>query len=134
MQVIIKRTDLLTSKEYKACHSLNMRKNGMMQWRLTYCRQHKKGWVFMIWDNDRLMSWALAFQRPMSDDEIGAYFYTRVSVRGKGYGSAIMAKVKEFNDKIICFPWNHNSDKFFSKRDVGKDYGCWRRGESRYSA
>lgn len=132
MQVIVKRTDLLSTKEYKACHSLNMRQKGMMQFRLQHCRKNNRGWVFMIWDNDKLMSWALVFNRYY--EETGAYFYTRISARGKGYGSAILAEVKKFNDKVICFPWNNNSDRFFSKRDVGKDYGNWRIGESRYIA
>lgn len=133
--IVVKRTDKLTSAEYKACDSLNMRSKGMMQGKLRFCRQRGHGWVFMIFDGDKLMSWAIVFNAYYSaSDEKGAYFYTRVSARGKGYGSQILDAIKKFTDQVTCYPWNNTSDRFFTKRAVGKNYGFWKAGEKRYAA
>lgn len=133
--VVIKRVDMLTSAEYHDCYNLNLRGNGMMQDKLRYCRQRGLGWAFMIYDGDKLMSWALVFKKSFYDvEEVGAYFYTRMNARGKGYGSAILDAIKKFNSKVTCYPWNNTTDRFFSKRDVGKNYGFWKHGELRYAA
>jgi hypothetical protein len=128
--VIVKPIKDLTSREYKHCYSLNLRQNGLMQFQLMQCRKKKTGFAFMIYDNDKLMSWALIFDR--HNVTKSAYFYTRASERKKGYASAITSRIKLFND-VTVYPWNSSSDSFFSKRILKRNYYYWKTGELRYA-
>lgn len=128
--VIVKRVCELTSKEYADCYRLNLRQRGMMQSKLSSCRTGNYGWVFMLYDNDRLLAWALVF----GYSQYNAYFYTRVCERGKGYGSQLIKAIQSFTDKITVYPWNNSNDRFFSKFTFHKSYVYWKTGEKRYAA
>lgn len=133
MRVVVKRVDTLSVDEYNACYSLNLRSNGMMREELVRCRRNNLGWAFMVFDRGKLMSWALMFNRILSNNK-GAYFYTRVNARGKGYASKISEAIVDFNVKVTVYPWNNSSDRFFSKRTFDKSYAFWKYGELRHAS
>lgn len=128
MRIVEKGILDLTPKEMKQCKSLSLRANGLMcddlidwkKYESTIGRMRRKTRIWMILDsNDRLLAWALLTPAPKGRSGYDAQFYTRKTERGKGYGSALMEKVKEITSTPHVFPHNTESGEFFKKhRDI----------------
>lgn len=123
MKLVVRRVCELEDSEYRACYSLNLRADGFMRERLVRSR-YKNGedYALMLVDDDRLLSWALVFEYAES---YGAYFYTRLSERGKGHGSKVAREVEKMFEYVQVWPSDKAGDSLFSKYDFTPDYRYW---------
>ncbi len=123
MKFIVRRVNELNEAEYKACYSLNLRNDGFMREKLVELRYAAySGWAYMVWKDDKLMSWSLVFEHGLGH---GAYFYTRHSARGKGYATIVAQYIEEDFDSIDVWPSDTPGDRFFSKYSFSKSYKYW---------
>lgn len=115
----------LTSQEMRECKSLSLRKDGLMcedlrDWKeyessgINTLRRKTRVWMIKD-DDDRLLAWAIA--TPGVKRGYTAQFYTRVTERGKGYGSILMQKVLELDPKPYVYPHDKTSGDFFKKHE-----------------
>jgi hypothetical protein len=122
-EVLHKAIKDLSTQEYKDCYNLNFRHNGSMQPELSEQRtmitrnRHFPGEVFGIWEDARLISWALVF-RKFYHIKPGAYFYTRVEYRQRGYGKAIANAIALVYPETRVYPHDPRSHTFFNKVHV----------------
>lgn len=123
MRIVEKGILSLTAREMQQCKSLSLRYQGLMSedlvdWKAYESRPNRAKRKTRIWmikdDNDRLLSWALVTPRWKAPG-YDAQFYTRVSERGKGYGSILMQKVLEYTPDPHVFPHDKLSGTFFKK-------------------
>lgn len=122
MRIIEKGILEMTAQEMRQCKSLSLRYNGLMSedlvdWKAYESRPNRakrKSRVWMIYDGDRLLSWALCTPRWMGRG-YDAQFYTRRSERGKGYGSILMDLVLDYCPNPHVFPHDNLSGAFFKK-------------------
>ena len=139
MRIIEKGILDLTVEEIRQCKSLSLRHNGLMSEDLRDWKEYESGphakrtrrktRIWLIKDNDdRLLAWAMCTPRYKLTG-YDAQFYTRVSERGKGYGSLLMQKVLEYTPNPNVFPHDRTSGDFFKKhRDTirfAKSYREW---------
>lgn len=124
MRIVEKGILELTGKELQQCRSLSLRSGGLMcedlrDWKEFELskpgkRYKRKTRIWMMMDGDRLLAWALATPRYRATG-YDAQFYTRVSERGKGYGTILMQKVLELTPRPNVFPHDRTSGEFFKK-------------------
>lgn len=123
MRIVEKGILDLTPEEERKCRSLSLRAQGLMcedltdwkKYESTEGRLRRKTKVWMIWEDDTLLAWALLTPAPPGRSGYDAQFYTRKSERGKGYGTILMNKVLEVCKSPHVFPHSPESGGFFKK-------------------
>lgn len=98
MRLVHKKIKNLTPEEFKACHSLNHRDEGLMREKLVMCRNSSccDGLVWMLWDKEVLVSWALL---QLGNKHSDLAFYTRRTHRGKGHATRLLKIAERKLDK-----------------------------------
>jgi L-amino acid N-acyltransferase YncA len=126
MKLILREIPELTTLEYNACYSLNLRDQGMMRSRLIECRQSGEGYAVILQEDDgKILSWALVFPWDLNKDQYGAYFYTRRSARRKGYGKLVAQKVAGEFTNIIVWPSDQPGIDFFNNYNFTQRMTYW---------
>jgi GNAT superfamily N-acetyltransferase len=126
MKLIVRGVPELTAAEYKACYQLNLRGEGLMQYKLVDCRRYGFGTAVMLFEDDgTLLSWALVFSYNLSQDLYGAYFYTRRAARRKGYGRQVADEVKRRFTNILVWPSDTQGTKFFDNHKFTQNLMYW---------
>jgi GNAT superfamily N-acetyltransferase len=124
MRLVAKALLDLTQKELRQCKSLSLRAGGLMcedirDWKeyetsgINKLRRKTRVWMILEDDSDRLLAWALA--TPGVKRGYTAQFYTRVTERGKGFGSLLMQEVLKLDPKPYVYPHDKTSGDFFKK-------------------
>lgn len=111
-----KRVVDLTAEEYRKCYALNLRSKGMMQEVLSKERFRDSGkyaYAFMIFDGDRLVSWAIRFTE--RDNFWSVYLYTKTTYRRRGLGSLLLKEARRGLKVVAVHPWDERSASFYRK-------------------
>lgn len=134
MKITSKALPDLTKDEYRACHYLNMRGNGMMMYSLMGNRDNKNARAVMAWEGPSLIGWALLI--PHGDDDnwfstkyqrskskYVTQFYVRKTRRKQGVGGLLMREVIKLDATPTVIPHDTESADFFaSYRIVTEKY------------
>lgn len=134
MDIRIKTLNTLTKEEYRACHYLNMRHEGVMMYSLMDNKNSDRAYSVMAWEGDLLLGWALLI--PHGDDwswhssshqrkksKYVAQFYVRKPYRCKGVGRALMDAVNRLDKTPTVIPHDPTSADFFASYAVVTDRG-----------
>lgn len=111
-----KRVIDLTPTEYRKCYYLNLRDKGMMQEVLSHERYRVTGkyaHAFMIFNGDRLVSWAIRFTE--KDNFWSVYLYTQTTYRRRGLGSFLLKEARRGLKTVGVHPWDERSASFYRK-------------------
>jgi len=132
MYITKKALNELTPDEYRACHYLNLRGEGMMLYSLIKNRQSSRSIAIMAWDDNKLLGWALlsphgadanwySSVHQKRKSRYVAQFYVRVPCRGKGVGAALMREVNKLDATPTVIPHDRDSADFFASYRVVTD-------------
>lgn len=132
MNISVKPLNKLDQTEYKACHYLNLRGEGMMMYSLSENRTNQHGIVIMAWEKSTLLGWALMLPHGHDDNFTSTshqrrrstyvtQFYVRKPRRNEGVGAALMAEVKRVDKIPTVIPHDPVSADFFASYQVLAD-------------
>lgn len=125
MKLVTREVRELTESEYNACYQLNLRGAGLMQARLVDCHRYGGTAIMLVKDDGNLLAWSLVFAWNLNEDLYGAYFYTRLSERRKGYGRRLAAEVEKHFPNIIVWPSDTRGKDFFSNHTFDQSLTYW---------
>lgn len=113
LKYVRKKINELTDSEYRACYNLNMGSRGEMRDKLVFGKHFDRRYhVFMLWNGDDLVAWALRF--PDGEHRWSVYVYTRTNERRKGYGRWLVNESKRGMRSVNVYPWDNRSARFYS--------------------
>lgn len=129
MKITSKALTDLTKDEYRACHYLNMRGNGMMMYSLMGNRTNEDAHAIMAWEGPNLIGWALLIPH---DDEPNWFstryqkskskyvtqFYVRKTRRNEGVGGLLMREVIKLDSTPTVIPHDATSADFFASYPI----------------
>lgn len=86
----------------------------------------RDGWIFIAWDNGKIVGWAYMTRRKDHNMQIGVY--VSAQHRKQGIGSRLLKRAKllanEMDCEVYSHGWNRAGLKFYQKNSIAFT-PCW---------